>query len=197
MLNTEEKLQNLLNSSLQSTKSEIAHTLSAYIRTLDEEYSDHCQKARVRAEHEVELESERLTREGNRSLAEEQLHLRRRIRREEEDLTARLFEEVEDRLEAYMATPAYKELLLSQIQSAAAFAGGRPVQIFLDPADEELLGELTEASGLPLLLADHSFHGGTRALIPERHILIDNSFESRLEEVRAGFSWERRARHDG
>ena len=122
MLNTEEKLQNLLNSSLQSTKSEIAHTLSAYIRTLDEEYSDHCQKARVRAEHEVELESERLTREGNRSLAEEQLHLRRRIRREEEDLTARLFEEVEDRLEAYMATPAYKELLLSQIQSAAAFA---------------------------------------------------------------------------
>ena len=54
MLNTEEKLQNLLDSSLQSTRAEIAHTLSAYIRTLDEEYSDHCRKARADAERDAE-----------------------------------------------------------------------------------------------------------------------------------------------
>ena len=39
-------------------------------------------------------------------------------------------------------------------------------------------------------ISEYSFSGGCRAVIPSRHILIDNSFRTRLEEARENFHFD-------
>ena len=95
-------------------------------------------------------------------------------------------------METYMSTQDYADLLLHQIREAARFAGTDPYTIYLDPADADKLQALSAASGASLSVSRYSFRGGTRAVIPARHVLIDNSFETKLAEAREHFSLERR-----
>ena len=39
-------------------------------------------------------------------------------------------------------------------------------------------------------ISEYSFDGGTRAVIPGKHILIDNSFETKLNEARHEFKFD-------
>ena len=39
-------------------------------------------------------------------------------------------------------------------------------------------------------ISEYSFNGGIRAVIPDKHILIDNSFQTKLEEARHAFKFE-------
>ena len=39
-------------------------------------------------------------------------------------------------------------------------------------------------------ISQYSFAGGTRAIVPQSHILIDNSFETKLEEARHNFHFD-------
>lgn len=191
-MTTEEKLQHLLDSSMEASRAEIAHTLSAYIKAMDQIFSEHAKSVREKCELEIRMETERLRKEGNRQLSAEQLNLRRQINQKEEELANELFIEVENLLETYMSTQDYADLLLRQIREAARFAGTDPYTIYLDPADADKLQALSAASGASLSVSRYSFRGGTRAVIPARHVLIDNSFETKLAEAREHFSLERR-----
>ena len=191
-MTTEEKLQHLLDSSMEASRAEIAHTLSAYIKAMDQIFSEHAKSVREKCELEIRMETERLRKEGNRQLSAEQLNLRRQINQKEEELANELFIEVENLLETYMSTQDYADLLLHQIREAARFAGTDPYTIYLDPADADKLQALSAASGASLSVSRYSFRGGTRAVIPARHVLIDNSFETKLAEAREHFSLERR-----
>ena len=44
--------------------------------------------------------------------------------------------------------------------------------------------------GIAIRISDYSFLGGIRAVIPGRHILVDNSFQTRLEEARHNFKFD-------
>lgn len=191
-MTTEEKLQHLLDSSMEAARTEIAHTLSAYIKALDQIYSEHVKSVQEKAELEIRMETERLRKEGNRQLSAEQLNLRRQISQKEEELTNALFTEVENLLETYMNSADYTSLLIRQIREILQFAGNNACTIYLDPADTDKLQYLSAATGAPLCLSEYSFQGGTRAVIPARHVLIDNSFETKLAEAKENFAFERR-----
>ena len=49
------------------------------------------------------------------------------------------------------------------------------------------LTSLIERTGFPLQVSDTSFIGGIQARIPERNILIDDSFQGALETLRREF----------
>ena len=39
-------------------------------------------------------------------------------------------------------------------------------------------------------VSEYSFNGGTRAVLPGKHILIDNSFQTKLDEARHEFKFD-------
>ena len=83
-----------------------------------------------------------------------------------------------------MATQEYQQLLISQIREIMKFAGNEEVTIYIDPADQSCLSSLTAAVNHPLTVSEYSFSGGTRAVIPGRHILIDNSFAAKFDAAK-------------
>ena len=95
-----------------------------------------------------------------------------------------------------MATPEYQQLLISQIREILKFAGNEEVTIYIDPADQSCLSGLTAAVNHPLTVSEYSFSGGTRAVIPGRHILIDNSFAAKFDAAKKNFTFDGGVLHE-
>ena len=103
-----------------------------------------------------------------------------------EELTSNYYNE-----KNYLETQDYQKLLERQVKQAVEFAGNDQMIIYLDPVDEDKLNRLALHNGnAELRISEYSFTGGTRAVIPARHILIDNSFQTRLEEAREKFHFD-------
>jgi len=165
--------------------------LDEYMSALEKTFEEHQEDARRRAKMQIRLESEKMERELNKQLAMEHISIKRDLGHKQEELKEKLFTEVKDMLANFMETPEYYQLLENQIQQAVTFAGDDHIVIYLDPADESKARDLSFAHNkAQILISEYSFSGGTRAVIPSRHILIDNSFQSRLAEAKENFHFD-------
>ena len=165
--------------------------LEDYKLALDKIFEEHKVNKQRKANLEIKMEREHIHRDGNKQLAQAQLGIKRKLSKKANELTEKLFVEVQDLLEKYMLTEEYTNLLAQQIKEARAFADKfsteEEITIYLDPADSGKQLQLQSITGVTLFISKYSFGGGTRAVLPNRNILIDNSFESKLEEARENF----------
>ena len=127
------------------------------------------------------VEADSIRRKASKDYTTEQLHIRRKINHKQEELKNKLLAEVEALLEGFFTKEDYKKLLISQINEAVKVARGEEIRIFLDARDISLKAELEKACGIELIADGRTFYGGIKAEIPKKNILIDNSFESKLE----------------
>ena len=72
----------------------------------------------------------------------------------------------------------------------------RQIQIYLSKEDEPRLKSLTVKTGFPLKVSDESFIGGIKAIIPEKNILIDNSFEEGYQAAYREFKFDGGPAHE-
>ena len=186
-MTTEEKLQHFLDFCMEDARNRSAKMLDEYTAALEQTCEEQQADARRRAEQQVELESERIEHETNKKLSLEQIGIKRELGHKQEELKDKIFVELKDVLEQYMETPEYTQLLEKQIRHAREFAGNEFFTIYIDPADETRLNRLALHNSADIRVSEYSFGGGTRAVIPSRHILIDNSFQTKLEEARRDF----------
>ena len=77
-----------------------------------------------------------------------------------------------------------------KLAHAKSFAKNDDIIIYLDPADASKKHDLEEETKCTLTMSEYSFGGGMRAVIPARSILIDNSMDSRIAEVRNEFQFD-------
>ena len=189
-MTTDEKLQHFLDICMEDARDRGARVFDEYAQALDKTLEEHKASARHRARMQIQGESEKIQREINKELALEQINLKRIINRRHDELKDKLFAEVQDLLDSYMKTPQYLELLDSQVRHATEFAGTDPLIIYMDPADEDKRGVLAQHYHANIKISDYSFGGGIRAVIPTRHILIDNSFGTKLAEAKRDFRYK-------
>lgn len=162
--------------------------LDEYTSALEKAFEEHKADAQRRADMQIQQETETIERAINKKLSIEQLDLKRMLGQKQEELKDKLFVELKDRLANFLETPEYQKLLERQVADAIRFAADDEVIIYIDPADEDKLHGLALHHGsAQLKISKYSFSGGTRAVIPARHILIDNSFQTKLEEARESF----------
>ncbi len=83
-----------------------------------------------------------------------------------------------------MKTSEYFDLLAKQITEAKNFAGNEEVTIYINPTDISLKANLEANTKAVLTVSTIDFIGGTRAVIHDKNILIDNSFLTKLEEAK-------------
>ena len=89
----------------------------------------------------------------------------------------------------FTSTHEYNDMLIRQIREAKEFAKEDEIIIYIDPSDTSRLAGLEMATGVGLTISQYSFLGGTRAVIPSKNILIDNSFQTKLAEAKEAFTW--------
>lgn len=56
--------------------------------------------------------------------------------------------------------------------------------VYMDPSDEDKARRLAMHHNVTVKISEYSFDGGIRVVIPSKHILIDSSFKTKLEEAR-------------
>lgn len=190
-MNTEEKLQHFLDTCMEDARVRSSRMLEEYEAALEKTFQEHQEEAKRRARLQIRQETEKLQREINKTLAVEQISIRRSLGQKQEELKEKLFVELKDMLANFLESKEYQKLLEHQIAEAVRFAGEDEVIIYLDPADEDKMRLLAlHHSTASIRLSQYSFTGGTRAVIPSRHILIDNSFETKLAEAQEKFHFD-------
>lgn len=95
-----------------------------------------------------------------------------------------------------MAGPEYLDYLCAQIKEIQEFAGQDQVEISLSCNDGDKLSVLTEKTGAELTVSQDNFIGGIRAAIPEKNIMIDNSFLEELSSMRKEFKFDGGLKHE-
>ena len=195
-MTTEEKLKHFEEAAVERARGKNAAAIAEHQAALDQLEAEHRAEKDRQAALQIKTETESLNRSINIALSKEQLQIKRRISQKNDELKDKLFIEIRSRLEEFMATPAYPKLLEKQIREILEIAGDEPVTIYLDPNDQALLLSLNAVSNTAISLSDYSFMGGTRAVLPGRHMLIDNSFETKLEEAQETFTFSGGAIHE-
>lgn len=190
-LTTEEKLQHFLDFCMEDARSRSAKMYDDYTAALEKNFEEHKTEATRRADMQVQIESEKIEREINKTLAIEQINIKRILGHKQEELKDKLFVEVRDILENFMGSPEYEELLNRQIKEAENLAGDDEMIFYLDPVDEAKQRQISlHNHNTNIKISEYSFTGGTRAVIPSKNILIDNSFQTKLAEAKRDFRFD-------
>lgn len=189
-MTTEEKLKHFQDICMEDARERGAKMLDDYMNALETAYEEHVTDAKRRAGMQVAAQTEKLEREINKRLSIGQLDLKREFSRRQEELKDKLFVELRDRLANFMETQDYQRLLDSQVKAAKEFAGDAELIVYMDPSDADEMQRIAMHHNASIKVSEYSFNGGTRAVIPGKHILIDNSFETKLNEARHEFKFD-------
>ena len=195
-MTTEEKLQHFYKVSIESAKEEAAKAISQYRDSLEEELEKHKKAKKAASESQFKIESENAAREVNKALSSEHLHIKRRLSKKHQELEEKLFAEVEEMLRAFLSSPQYADWLEDKVKKALDAAQEDPLEIYLSPGDKDLAEEIERRTGIRPQLSQNSFLGGIRAVIPEKNILIDYTFNTLLEAEKENFNFDGGLKHE-
>lgn len=187
-MNIEEKLKHFEEASIESAKTRSVQIIEEYTAALETIFEEHKEKKNRQAQIQIKLECDNMKLENNKQLSQEQISIKRDLSVKTAELKNKIFVEVDDMLERFMTTKEYLELLINYIKDALAFAQGQNMVIYIDPSDADKKMALALATGADLTISEYSFNGGIRAIITEKHILIDNSFATKITDVKDQFS---------
>lgn len=184
----DEKLDHFYSSVIESATRQHLEIIKEYKNTLKRNYEERKEAAMRKADAVYRSAVESITRERNRRLSADAMEVRRKILEKTDEYTELIFRDVRQKLDEYMKTPEYVNLLADLITKAKDFAKRDTLTIYINPSDADKKALLEERCGVSLTISDRDFIGGIRAVIPSHKILIDNSFLSKLEDVKNSFT---------
>lgn len=191
----QEKLQHFYDVSVESAEAEARAELDAYQSELEKKFAEYKKTRLQQIETERKLEQENVKRQLNKEISMEQLTLRRRVSRWQDEKKDMLFAEVKAKLEDFRRRPEYVEYLYRKFKKALAFAGHDEIQLLLSSGDGQYQDELEQRLSHPVRVMDHDFGGGICAVILARNIQIDESFVTLLDSERQEFVFQGGATH--
>lgn len=189
-MTTEEKLQHFYEVSMDTAREEATKVLSEYKTALETEMERHKQEKQAASENQFKIATDNATREINKALSAEHLHIKRKLSKKQQQLKESIFAEVEDLLEDFSQKPEYTDWLEVKIKQSLEIAENDSIQIYLTAKDSAKAAELTKRTGITPLISETDFLGGIRAVIPEKNILIDNTFLTAFENEKERFNFD-------
>ena len=189
-MTTEEKLQHFYEVSMDTAREEATKVLDEYKAALETEMERHKQEKQAASESQFKIDSDNAAREINKALSAEHLHIKRKLSKKQQKLKESIFAEVEELLDDFSKKPEYTDWLEDKIKQSLEIAENDSVQIYLTAKDSAKAEELTNRTGITALISETDFLGGIRAVIPEKNILIDNTFLTAFENEKERFNFD-------
>jgi vacuolar-type H+-ATPase subunit E/Vma4 len=183
----DEKLDNFYQSAIDDATSKSVEILDQYDKTLQDFYNERKDAANTKAASILKIETDNLLREKNKNLSNESLSIKRKLSEKSQELIDSLFVDILEKVKAFLQTSAYKDILVKQINETIEFANGNDITIYINASDVDKKEELEKIIGRQVEVSDTDFIGGTRCIVPSKHILIDNSFLTRMKEEKTNF----------
>ena len=189
-MTTEEKLQHFYEVSMDTAREEATKVLNEYKTALETEMERHKQEKQAASENQFKIATDNAAREINKALSAEHLHIKIKLSKKQQHLKESIFAEVEDLLEDFSKKPEYIDWLEDKIKQSLEIAENDSVQIYLTAKDSAKAEELKKRTGITPLISETNFLGGIRAVIPEKNILIDNTFLTAFENEKERFNFD-------
>lgn len=189
-MTTEEKLQHFYDVSMESAREEAQKALEEYRRALDDMFEEHKKEKEKSAELRLKLETENAKREINKALSAEQLHIKRKLSKKQQELREKIFIDLQAKLEIFRKSSDYPQWLEEKIKEAQNIAASDEIQIYLSKIDENLKESIEAETGISIQLSEEPFMGGMRAVIPAKNILIDQTFLTMFESEKEEFNFD-------
>ena len=183
-MNTEKKLNHFREISIQAADSQSSDILDKYKAGLDEIFDNHQKEAEAAAKSTLEAKKTIIRKNSKKEVSDTEAELKREVTLKANSYKEQLFNEVELKLSGFRKTKDYVNLLVSLINDCKKIADGDEIQIYIDEDDSDLKDTLSDASENDIQVNDFKFGGGIRAVIPSKNILIDETFETKLSEIK-------------
>ena len=171
----EEKMDHFRSLSLESASSKSAESLSSYKQSLDDDLELHKETASQLAEESKKALMNQVRANSKKKLSSEQMKIKKELTQKQSAIKIEVFDRVREKLLEYRKTNDYLVYLESEYSDV-------DITIYIDPNDSSLLDELKSKTGGNIEIYNKEFLGGTRTIVPEKNILIDNSFKTRLAD---------------
>lgn len=152
------------------------------------------EKAEVEAQQEsssmIQSEMSSIKNLQSRKLSLAELEGRRRLLKQREDLTEKIFGQTADKIRSYTSTPEYVQQLCSRVKSSSSSLPEGSLVIQVKPDDLSLADKLKEACGRDATVeANINIElGGYILCNNDKGIVIDETFDLKLNSQRDWFA---------
>lgn len=184
----EEKMEHFMRISLESANNQSAQSLSKYKKSLDDELEIHKESALQLAEESKKARLNQVRAESKKDLASAQMMIRKKLTQKQAIIKTEIFDLVREKIMTYRKTDAYVAFLKNQILNVVKEYQNFDITVYIDPNDAALLEGLRTSTGAHIEVYDKEFLGGTRTIVPEKNILVDHSFKTRLNDEQESFT---------
>lgn len=106
---------------------------------------------------------------------------KRQLMKKREALITQLFSNIENKLREFIKSEEYKQWFTQKLNKARELVSGEPLEVYVCSADKELV------NGDEIKTVSEDFIGGFRAYCPSKHIMIDETISTKIEETREDF----------
>lgn len=186
----DEKIEHIKSVVMEEARSQGNAIMKQHQAVLDDIFKAHQEEANRQAKIRMKAETNAGRRTLKLAASKKQVALRRERSKVLYDLKNQLFDEVKELLFAYMQTEEYLEYLTEHMKQAARFAGSQAVTIYINPTDLDKKDYLEDFTGMSVTISKEDFIGGIRAVIREKNVLMDYSFQAALEEEYEKFTFK-------
>lgn len=186
-MNTEKKLNHFRDISIQAAYSQSTDILEKYKSGLDEIFDNHKKEAEIAAKSTLEIKKEIIRKNIKKDLSDCETKSKRNITLKTNNCKEKLFEEVKNKISEYRKCDDYISLLVSLINDCEKYAEDDELKIYIDKNDSNLKNSLSKLVKADIFINDFSFGGGIRAIIPAKNILIDETFDTKLSEIKENY----------
>lgn len=184
----EEKMEHFRSISLESANNQSAESLSSYKKSLDDELEVYKENAARLAEESKRAKINQVKAASKKQLSSAQMAIKKDLTKKQAEIKSKVFELVRDKIAQYRTTPEYIANIKHQIKTVLDDYSHYDITVYIDLKDSALLNELKSDFNCNIEVYDKDFLGGTRTIVPERNILIDYSFKTKLIEEQEKFA---------
>lgn len=183
-MKTEEKLNEFKRLAVSEAENIRVKNLKHINIKIKEEASKGIKEAEALSKLKIDEEFHKSSQARNKELLEAKNLCKRKLIDLRKEYENNIFEHVERKLHEFTKTEQYVPYLISSIKKV--LKGG--MDIYFVKQDMMHTKIIKEELNINILESDEDFIGGFKAIMPNKNMVIDNSFKSRLLEERERFN---------
>lgn len=184
-----EKLNIFYTSAIDVANKQSSDDMREFTASMEKLQEEYKKNKKEEIDSRFHIEEGKLKRDVNRRVSEAVTEQKRKLNLHQQEKKEALFQVVETMLKDYKNTEEYDKYLISKIRMAREFARKEEVTIYLNPTDEDKLAYLEQETGCRLSISEIDFGGGIRAVVRSKNVLIDESFQTKLEQERNAYTF--------
>ena len=187
-MNTEKKLEYFTQAITREVESKKRQARQQLTNDFNAAVYDAVTQAEAEAQAIITAEAQAIERANNKRITEAATESRRNLSALQENLTTQLFDEIAADITAFIKSSEYENYLINSIQSALAKSRHPYKYVQLPPDHAHLSNPIQNATSLITEQGEASMIGGFKLLTASRDKAVDQTFQSRLADIRQEFA---------